>query len=460
MSRLRLQLVAAVLFALAWTQSARVDRRAESGILPIDPPTPFIRFAPDGPPKGRALFVHGLNSSKENTSLICAALADGGFEVWAIDLPGHGDSRTPFQTERAEQAIRNAKASLGGDVIVLGHSMGAALLLDMAENEHFSTMVLLAPAPVPISVIKADRVLVATGDIDVPRIRSFMPIVADLGHPRSESWLLPWAAHSSPIFSPAPVRRVVEWLDGDAGRIRTIPRTGWLVLMLLAAALFGVATLRPQPLTRIDAAFSGLCARYVIAFTVALFALKLIHPFRWLRVFASDYLVGFLFIAGLVLVGVSWERGAVGGRRSSISIGLLAAAFVIAVPGLLVASQLAHLSIVAGGRWWRFPFMALASLPLFLADELMIRRLRSRFKSDAGAVLIKALLFVSILTGVLTLNRESAFLVLIVPVIFIFWIALWFATGVVHRHTQSPAAAAVFAAIVQGWVFAAFFVTI
>ena len=37
---------------------------------------------------------------------------------------------------------------------------------------------------------------------------------------------------------------------------------------------------------------------------------------------------------------------------------------------------------------------------------------------------------------------------------------LWFATGIVHRHTQSPYAAALFAALVQGWAFAAWFVTI
>jgi hypothetical protein len=50
--------------------------------------------------------------------------------------------------------------------------------------------------------------------------------------------------------------------------------------------------------------------------------------------------------------------------------------------------------------------------------------------------------------------------VMIVPLIGIFWIALWFASGVVYRHTQDPLATALFAAIVQGWAFAAWFVTI
>jgi hypothetical protein len=49
---------------------------------------------------------------------------------------------------------------------------------------------------------------------------------------------------------------------------------------------------------------------------------------------------------------------------------------------------------------------------------------------------------------------------MLVPVITISWIALWFAAGVVHRHTQNALAAAVFSALVQGWAFAALFVMI
>jgi hypothetical protein len=63
-------------------------------------------------------------------------------------------------------------------------------------------------------------------------------------------------------------------------------------------------------------------------------------------------------------------------------------------------------------------------------------------------------------TGVLIFNRGSAFLVLLLGLILLFWIALWFFTSVVHRHIQDPAATALFAALVQGWMFAAWFVTV
>src|SRR6185369_946896 len=145
--------------------------------------------------------------------------------------------------------------------------------------------------------------------------------------------------------------------------------------------------------------------------------------------------------------------------KKGIGTAILAAAFVIVVVGFLIVSRALHISL-SDGRWWRFPFFAIAAFPFFMSDELTIRHIRPRWKSEVVALLTRVLLLAFLLTGVLTINRADAFLVLIVPLITVFWIALWFASGVIHRHTQSATAAAVFAAIVQGWAFAAWFVTI
>ena len=76
------------------------------------------------------------------------------------------------------------------------------------------------------------------------------------------------------------------------------------------------------------------------------------------------------------------------------------------------------------------------------------------------AVLSRVLIGAFILIGILVLNRHHAFLVLIAHLMVLFWIALWFGADVIHRHTEDPFAAALFAALVQGWAFAAWFVTI
>ena len=240
MRRLWLQLAAAAVFLLALIQESSLAPRHDSGTFLIEPPTPYTRYLPTNTPKGKVLAIHGLDVSREVMSFISAALADGGFEVYAIDLPGHGASTVKFQTALAEQAIRNVAAKLGADTIVLGHSLGAGLLLDLAANQHFSTMVILSPPPMPIDEIRADRVLIAAGDIDIPRIRSFVPIAADIGGPQVKTWTLPWAAHSAAIFNPVYIRRIVEWVGGEAGSTRTLGRIVWLIVMFVAATVLGV----------------------------------------------------------------------------------------------------------------------------------------------------------------------------------------------------------------------------
>ena len=391
--------------------------------------------------------------------LISASLADGGFEVYDIDLPGHGDSSVPFQTGRAQQAIRNARAYLGEKTIVLGHSLGAGLLLDLSATEQFSTLVLLSPPPLAVAEIHADRVLIATGEIDVPRILSFLAIATDIGSPKVESWILPWGGHSAPIFNPSYIRRVVEWLGGDGSKSKTATRIVWFVLMFAASVTFGVLLLPSRGLEGLETPLLSRIVTYTLAAAAALVILKLVNPLQWLRLFATDYLVGFVLVTGLILL--AFVGKAINEARSTTGIltAIISAAFVIALPGLFVLSKVLHMWL-SDGRWWRFPFIAIAGFPLFLSDELTLRRIQPRWKSETVAMLTRILFLAFILTGVLTLNRNNIFLVLIAPLVIVFWIALWFATGVVHRRTQSPIAAATFAALVQGWAFAAWFVTV
>ncbi|HLH31446.1 MAG TPA: hypothetical protein VKY31_09605, partial [Terriglobia bacterium] len=72
----------------------------------------------------------------------------------------------------------------------------------------------------------------------------------------------------------------------------------------------------------------------------------------------------------------------------------------------------------------------------------------------------RTLIAACIATGALVLSRESAFLVLLLLLFLLFWLMLWFTTAFVARHVRNPVAAAVFAALVQGWMFAAWFVIV
>lgn len=429
----------------------------EAGTLPIQPPTPYLHFTPNGSPIGRVLVVHGLDASKEVMQLFSSALADGGFEVFAIDLPGHGDSPAGFEASYAGEAILRAYTHLGEDTIVAGHSLGAGLLLDLAETRRFSTLVLLAPPPTPVSRLQAGRTLIVAGMFDLPRISAFSSILADLGGPDVEYWQLSRAAHSGMIFMPEYVDKIVQWLGGEPAATETTRRLVWILTMFASAIAIGVALLPGKSLEGDSAPLPTILVRYVAAAGTAILVLRFWTPLSFMRIFAMDYLVSFLAITGLIL----WIqlRPKIRFNYRSVGKAVLAAAFVIGLLGFGAASHVLHFSLW-NGRWWRFPIMFAAVLPLLTADEFAIRRLAPRWRSAMAALITRTLLWAIAVAGVLLVNRESMFIVMIAHLLVVFWIFIWIATEIVHRHTRDPLASAVFAAIVQGWAYAAWFVTI
>jgi hypothetical protein len=276
----------------------------------------------------------------------------------------------------------------------------------------------------------------------------------DLASPRVEWWNLRWAAHSSAIFNPVHVRRIVDWLGGDSNKVRTTARLIAIGAMVICAVVFGVTALpgrkieiRPMPLPL-------TVVRYIAAAGAAILILRFFVPLAWLRLFATDYMISFLFLTGLILWIQLPSRPKP--HFANIVTATAAATFIIGL-GLIAAAPILHMSL-SNGRWWRFPFIAAASLPLFLFDETTIRKIHPKWASIGMAVVTRTVLWAGLITGVLLLNRDAGFLVLIAHLMVFFWIALWFGAYVVHRHTQDPFSAALFAALVQGWCFAAWFV--
>src|SRR5262249_43257505 len=241
---------------------------------------------------------------------------------------------------------------------------------------------------------------------------------------------------------------------GDAGKLKAWPRMLWLAVMFVAAGVFGVSLVPGRKVEPMDVSSTNVIAAYIVCCGLALLILKFVNPVSLLRLFATDYLIGFLLIVGsltMVAMGVGAgfsRRGGLKGRSSRdvargprpakagayAGAAILAATFTIVVFGFVIGSHFLHISLT-NGRWWRSPLIVIAGFPLFLSDELLIRRIQPRWKSESLAILTRVILLAFILTGVLTFNRASGFLVLIAPLIVVFWLALWFAAGLIHTHT-------------------------
>ncbi len=454
--RFRIAFLCATFFLAAWAQTRHLEPQTDRGVFSVEPQTPYIHYTPASASKGRVLVVHGLDVSKETMQLLSAALADGGFEVYAIDLPGHGDSGASFEPQAAETAVGEIYEQLGRGTLVVGHSLGAGLLLDLAFEKHFSKMALLSPPPTPIDELHAERVLVVTGAWEPPRIREFGAVLLPAAV-RVESVDLKWGAHSSAILQPQHIRTVVAWLGGDGERTQTGKRIMWISTMLATSCGLGIALMPGKRLEPQPWGIPGTIVRYVTAFACALLALSVFNPLAFLRLFATDYLIGFLFLTGVAL----WAQ-----RRPLLTFdatafmkALAAAAFVIGVIGFFIGSNVFHMTL-SDGRWWRFPVITAAGFFLFSFDEGIVRRIASPWRGLVVALVTRALLWAFLLVGVLMLHREASFLVLVAHLMVLFWLLLWLATGVVHRNTGNSVAAALFASIVQGWAFAAWFVTI
>jgi pimeloyl-ACP methyl ester carboxylesterase len=457
--RLWIGIAAAALFVSGFAGTAALQPPRETGTLPTHPPTPYIHYLSNAKPAQRALVVHGFSGNKEFMQLFSSALNDAGFEVYAIDLPGHGDSAAGFNGVLADRVVDEVVSMLNPD-IAAGHSMGASLLIDLAHRVQFPKLVLMSPGPTEVNDPEFKSTLVTIELFDIPAVIWFAPQLTGAG---AEIRKFNWGMHSSAPLQPPQIREIVTWLGGDPNRLRTGQRLMCLALMFGGAVAMMIVLLPGRPAAApLSPPFSkaDVVVCYVFAGAVAIIVQRFVVVLRWMGVFAMDYTVGFFLVAGLALLVIlaSKEKQPVA-DVGAIAKSLAAAAYVIVFFGLIAGSHLIHMTL-PNGRWWRFVLIAAASFPWFLFDESVTRNVGTRWQKAGIGIVTRLLIAACIATGVLLFNRESASVVLLMAVFPFFWTALWFATGLVARQVQNPIAAALFAALVQGWMFAAWFVIV
>jgi pimeloyl-ACP methyl ester carboxylesterase len=136
--------------------------------LPVHGGQVFVRYTPwsgpvDAPPEGapreRALYVHGLGGASTNWTDLAALLAVR-FEGWALDLPGFGRSQPP---NRGRYSIRGHVRAVvhvlehiagqpgegaGRPVHLLGNSLGGlvSLLVASRRPDLVASLTLISPA--------------------------------------------------------------------------------------------------------------------------------------------------------------------------------------------------------------------------------------------------------------------------------------------------------------------------
>lgn len=91
------------------------------------------------------LLVHGIRTSATMWRHQIAALREDGYEVLAVDLPGHGSRLAePFSVESALAAIDAGVEQLGGRVLLVGLSLGGYYAMAFAATHSDRVIGLVA----------------------------------------------------------------------------------------------------------------------------------------------------------------------------------------------------------------------------------------------------------------------------------------------------------------------------
>jgi len=98
----------------------------------------------------QVVFLHGFGADRLSWLGVAPPLQDLA-EVFAVDLPGHGDAGDDVGQGTAAElamAVESAVAGLAGPLLLVGHSLGGLVALHLAARDpgRFRILALVAPA--------------------------------------------------------------------------------------------------------------------------------------------------------------------------------------------------------------------------------------------------------------------------------------------------------------------------
>jgi pimeloyl-ACP methyl ester carboxylesterase len=472
--------------------------------------TPATIFNPriTNEPPGTVIVLHGLASNRRIMMYLASEFAGHGLQVYALDLAGHGDNTDAFSFAKAAECATAAVESLirSGTIdpsktIVVGHSMGAAIAIGMADHIPVSGTIALSPAPMvlpqrmpsnllvfsgqyELAILRraAQTLLQASGGTRVPpedfvQKRAFdLRYIAggthtsiimdrDVAH-QSERWIMQCLFPEIPPETLALNLDLAPYAVANKGRHRlagsVLGLIGILILFPFCATLVAAAAGPPHAEPPVDHPPYGLSlAEVAVAALAGVLLLTLRIPLKFLHIYTADYFLSILLIVGLVLlffnrarVQESWPSSA----SSSIIAAIFAFAFFLSL-GAWLNWQLDDAWLNAP-RWMRFAAILPITLIFCGAEELALGRVQSgkaRALRFAVFLLLRLEIFLACTLAYYELRSGQVLIPLLAVFLALFSILQRLAADAVRKRTGSIAAAIIFSAILAAWFVAAVF---
>ncbi len=462
--------------------------------------TPVTIFGPEDPaPAPVIVIAHGFAGSQQLMQPFAITLARSGYLVVTYDLLGHG--RNPLALTGDVTKVEGATANLvrqlaevvafarslptsDGRLALLGHSMATDVIVRyaVAHSDVAATVAVSMFSPA-VTADSPKNLLVIVGGWEAGLRAEALRAVGlaadgvaqegvtygDMANGTARQVVVADnVEHVGVLYSATSLGAARDWLNLVFGRTTAGPlevRGFWLGLYFLSIVILAryAAKLLPrvvQPPVGANASWAQLAA---IGMIPAIFTPLLLWkaPVDFLPVPVGGYLAAhfllFGLLTGLMLVRLHlvWARNeteSLSRRRLVVAIFAvtLSGVFAIFVPiDAFVTSFVATF-----GRWLLVSAMAIGLLPYFLADEWLTRGSNAR----SGGYLFTKLCFLVSLAVAVALNLQDLFfLLLIVPIILIFFTVFGLISSWVYRQTGHPAVGAAANALLFAWAIAVTF---
>src|SRR5690242_10741856 len=434
---------------------------------------------------GFVVLYHGISANKKVMSYVARGFAAQGLRVYVPDLPGHGRTPGPFSPERAElcgEALVRELLTRGlispARTILAGHSMGGAIAERIAARVPVAGLIAISPAPMRAAHgVTAEKLLfsdppalpahslVMAGSLELESMRgNAADLVASRNNEDASYLQIQGASHVSILFNADAMRASQKW----SAQVLQLPLTaalpshrsligalgGFVGILLLAGPflreLMGKKQSEAAAATGIGISVPRIFLEIAAGSILVVLLLQLWIPLKAIQLFQGDYLASFLLVLGCALVVAHWSFS----RRelTNTSYQLLAAAFAGLVL-LLLATAWFDLTFyeawLTAAKWARFPFLALALFPYHLAEEnLLGPAVNGKALGRLGlALTLRLITWVAMMGGVLFLRNGEILIGLLSLYMATFNLVQRRGMDIVREQTGSPAAAAVFGAI-------------
>jgi pimeloyl-ACP methyl ester carboxylesterase len=457
--------------------------------------TPATLYRPASRAPGpMVLIAHGFAGSQQLMQSFALTFARNGYAAMTFDFPGHGRNPTPLTgsitdpngatrtlVDALARVARVAVASGDGRLAVLGHSMASDIVVRFAEGNPAVTATIAVSMFSPAVTATSPRdLLIVVGDWEGMLKREALRALDLETAPRSgregvtygdfsrgtarRVTFSPHVEHVSVLFSAASMRESLAWLDHSFGITRTEPplldtRGPWIVLLISGVVLLARPLSAWLPRIAVPGVGAGLrwgqlWVPMVVPMIVTPLLLRVL-PTHFLPVLVGDYLAAHFAVYGLVTglcLAVLPQRrvpsAPQGGRAPLIAVTSLA---VVAYGFIALVWPInAYVTSFLPGRERAVLILAMlvGTLCYFLSDEWLTRG----EPAARGAYVASKFAFLISLSIAVALDLQRLFfLIIIIPVIVLFFVVYGLFSKWIYERTGNPLVAGFANAIAFAW---------